>query len=495
MRQAPLVGFNLPGPIIRVQADGELMPGKPSFAKGAGARMRDQRLALDQLGLSLRNLRPNSFLMPSLAAVICIMFSKWAPLTRLLEWLGLITLASVPLAVVSFRFREVEASLKDARERIVITAGLYFLFSLSWALMAYFLWIPGNDLAQLIVIMLLACTLAGNSALVGACLPLLATCLVVYGAAIVLAALHVGGLIFNGIAVLAILYCGYIAYMAYQIHQTARSMLLLRYEKNDLISELASAKQESDAARDQALAANRAKSQFLANMSHELRTPMNAILGFSEMITSRVFDARPEKHYEYAGLIHNSGDHLLTLINDILDLAKIESGNWTLYETDVSLSALIADVCSMLGPRAAAAGSTLKSEIDPRLPHIRCDERAIKQVLLNLVSNAVKFTPQGGQIAVFAQYLTGGNVCFGVRDNGMGIAREDQARVFENFGQGRHDVATIDKGTGLGLPIVKGLVEAHGGLIALESELGEGTRVTITLPADRTVLPAYQAAS
>jgi two-component system cell cycle sensor histidine kinase PleC len=472
-----------------------LMPAKPSFAQGTRVRMRDQRLALDQLGLALRNLRPNSILMPALGAVICVMYSKWLPLPKLLEWLGLLTVSSIPLSVVSFRFREVEASLKDSGERIAITAGLYFLFSLSWASMAYFLWVPGNDLSQLIIIMLLACTIAGNSALVGACLPLLSTCLGVYGASAILAALHAGGLIFNGVAVLAVLYCGYIAYMAHQIHLTARSMLLLRYEKNDLIAELAGAKEESDTARDQALAANRAKSQFLANMSHELRTPLNAILGFSEMITSRVFDAKPEKHYEYAGLIHNSGDHLLTLINDILDLAKIESGNWTLYESDVSLSALIAEVCGMLAPRAAAAGSTLKSEIDPRLPHIRCDERAIKQVLLNLMSNAVKFTPQGGLITIFAQYLTGGGVCFGVRDNGMGIAKEDQVRVFENFGQGRHDVATIDKGTGLGLPIVKGLVEAHGALLSLESELGEGTTVTVTLPADRTVPLAWQVAS
>jgi two-component system cell cycle sensor histidine kinase PleC len=345
--------------------------------------------------------------------------------------------------------------------------------------------VPHNDLPCLIVIMLMACTVAGNGALVGASRPLTVVSYGSYGLCLVLTPLQSGGLVYNGIALLALLYIGYMMFMSRQIYLTARDMLLLRYEKNDLIDALARSKADSDAAREHAEAASRAKSQFLANMSHELRTPLNAILGFSEMITSRIFTNAPEKEYEYAGLIHNSGTHLLTLINDILDLAKIESGSWRLREKDVDLSALIADACTMMLPKAAAGRCELVTDVDAHLPLVVCDERAVMQMLLNLTSNAVKFTPPEGRITVFARQNEDGEICVGVTDTGVGIARDDQARVFENFGQGRHDVVTADKGTGLGLPIVKGLAEAHGGRITLQSESGEGTTVTIILPAAR----------
>jgi two-component system cell cycle sensor histidine kinase PleC len=274
--------------------------------------------------------------------------------------------------------------------------------------------------------------------------------------------------------------------MSIQIYKTARDMLLLRDDKSALIAALARAKTDSDHARERAEAASLAKSQFLANMSHELRTPLNAILGFSELIESRVFATNLAKHQEYAELIHESGLHLLTLINDILDLARIEAGSLVLRETDVDLGALIADVVRLMTHRAQTGGCAIGIEIAPDLPGMFVDERAVKQILLNLVSNAVKFTPAGGTVSVFAEPDPGGGVSFGVSDSGIGIAEEDRARVFQNFGQGRHDVAILDKGTGLGLPIAKGLVEAHGGRIALHSRVGHGTRVTVTLPADRS---------
>jgi len=337
----------------------------------------------------------------------------------------------------------------------------------------------------MMVIMLLACTVAGNGALVGASRALLGASYLSYGLALILSPLQSGGVLYEGISVLAILYIAYMAFMSRQIYLTARKMLLLRYDKNDLIEKLAKSKAESDTAREQAEAASRAKSQFLANMSHELRTPLNAILGFSEMITSRVFASNLQKHHEYAGLIHESGFHLLTLINDILDLAKIEAGSWTLNERDFDLRGAIADACTMVGPRVAAAGCELRTDVKPTLPLVYCDPRAIKQIFLNLLSNAIKFTPQGGTVTVFARDTTDGSVRFGVADTGTGISPEDQQRVFQNFGQGRHDIATADKGTGLGLPIVKGLVEAHGGRIELQSKIGEGTTVLVELPRAR----------
>jgi two-component system cell cycle sensor histidine kinase PleC len=231
-------------------------------------------------------------------------------------------------------------------------------------------------------------------------------------------------------------------------------------------------------------------------MSHELRTPLNAVLGFSEMIFSGAFGANVGKHVEYAKIIHTSGHHLLELINDVLDLAKIEAGGLKLRETDFDFGVVVADCIQLMSVKAAESELDLQSEIAPNLPQIHGDERAIKQVLINLLSNAVKFTPFGGRVSVFAHLLADGSLAFGVTDTGLGIAEEDHTRVFQNFGQGRHDVVTADKGTGLGLPIVKGLVEAHGGRISLTSEVGEGTTVTIVLPATRlSKAPPLAAAS
>ncbi len=460
----------------------------PSLRNGA----REHKLVLDQLGLALRNLQPNAWMMPALAAVICGMFHRWLPAGQLVLWFALVAVGGIPIALVSRRYGT--RMPDDSGRPLLIAAVAYFLFASAWASLGYFLWVPHNDLACLIVVMLLACTVAGNGALVGASRVLTIVSYGCFGAALVFAPLQGGGSVYDGLAVLAVLYIAYMVYMSRQIFLTARDMLLLRYEKNDLIDALARSKQESDAARENAEAASRAKSQFLANMSHELRTPLNAILGFSEMITSRVFAEKPEKHYEYAGLIHHSGFHLLTLINDILDLAKIESGSWSLRETESDLAAIILEATAMVRPRADAAGSHLQTEIERGLPRVRCDERALKQILLNLLSNAIKFTPRGGRVAVFARSRPDGGIVLGVSDTGVGIAREDQDRVFQNFGQGRHDVVTADKGTGLGLPIVKGLVEAHGARIELLSEVGEGTTVIVHLPRHRVLTPALAAA-
>jgi two-component system cell cycle sensor histidine kinase PleC len=239
--------------------------------------------------------------------------------------------------------------------------------------------------------------------------------------------------------------------------------------------------------------ASRAKSQFLANMSHELRTPLNAILGFSEMIASRTMLKNIEKHFEYAEHIHRSAHHFLNLINDILDLAKIEAGSFLLRETEVDLTALIRDSLSIMEPKAREGGCALECEIAVDLPRVTADERAIKQVLLNLLSNALKFTPSGGTVTAFVLHASDGGVDFGVRDTGVGIAQGDQARVFENFGQGRHDVVTAEKGTGLGLPIVKGLIEEHGGTVSLTSQVGHGTTVLLHLPPERSVTPLQRA--
>jgi signal transduction histidine kinase len=230
-------------------------------------------------------------------------------------------------------------------------------------------------------------------------------------------------------------------------------------------------------------AASQHKSQFLANMSHELRTPLNAILGFSEVLSERMFGALNEKQDEYLKDIHVSGQHLLSLINDILDLSKVEAGRMELELTDFDLSEALANAVMLIRERAGRRGIVVNTVLDGRLGQMRADERKVRQVALNLLSNAIKFTPEGGRIEVTA---VRGEECVevSVRDTGTGIAPEDQEKVFEEFRQ----VGTADKkveGTGLGLALSRKFIELHGGRIWVESEIGRGSTFTFTLPARR----------
>jgi two-component system, NtrC family, sensor kinase len=237
---------------------------------------------------------------------------------------------------------------------------------------------------------------------------------------------------------------------------------------------------EIEAKGRQLAAASQHKSEFLANMSHELRTPLNAIIGFSEVLVDRMFGELTEKQEEYLKDIYASGTHLLSLINDILDLSKIEAGRMELEPEDFDLPAAIDDALLLVRERAGRRGIALERHVEAGVGEIRADARKVKQALLNLLSNAVKFTPDGGRIDVRIR-LEEGNAEISVTDSGIGIAAEDQEAVFEEFRQ----VGTADKraeGTGLGLALCRKFVELHGGRIWVQSELGRGSTFTFTIP-------------
>jgi signal transduction histidine kinase len=227
--------------------------------------------------------------------------------------------------------------------------------------------------------------------------------------------------------------------------------------------------------------ANRHKSEFLANMSHELRTPLNAIIGFSEVLRQQMFGTINPKQSEYLEDIQTSGQHLLSLINDILDLSKVEAGKMELQLSQFSLPAALESVLLMVRERAAGRGIALRTELDPAIDQLEADERKVKQVVLNLLTNAVKFTPSGGTITLETK-RDGAGVLVSVRDTGVGIAPEDQARVFEEFTQAGEAAASGQEGTGLGLTLSRKLVELHGGRIWVESEPGKGSTFSFTLP-------------
>jgi signal transduction histidine kinase len=227
--------------------------------------------------------------------------------------------------------------------------------------------------------------------------------------------------------------------------------------------------------------ANRHKSEFLANMSHELRTPLNAVIGFSEVLLERMFGEVNPKQQEYLNDILSSGKHLLSLINDILDLSKIEAGRMELEAEPFDLPAALDNALTLIRERASRHGLKLEVTVDPRLGEVKGEERKVKQVLLNLLSNAVKFTPEGGKISL-AAHLRDGMAEISVADTGVGIAQEDQETIFEEFRQVGTDYARKREGTGLGLALARRLVELHGGKLWVQSEPGQGSTFTFSLP-------------
>jgi signal transduction histidine kinase/DNA-binding response OmpR family regulator len=254
-----------------------------------------------------------------------------------------------------------------------------------------------------------------------------------------------------------------------------------RDELGTLAANLNRMNDELDRAYQQLTTASQHKSEFLANMSHELRTPLNAIIGFSEVLAERMFGDLNEKQEEYLRDILTSGQHLLALINDILDLSKVEAGQMELELGTFSLPEALENGLTMIRERAGNHGIALSLDVDPAVDLIEADERKVKQIVFNLLSNAVKFTPDGGEVDVSAR-IVDGVLTLAVRDTGIGIAPEDQAQVFEEFRQVGQSTRR-QEGTGLGLALVRRFVELHGGQVTLESEVGVGSTFAFTLPA------------
>jgi two-component system cell cycle sensor histidine kinase PleC len=290
----------------------------------------------------------------------------------------------------------------------------------------------------------------------------------------------------------------FFAFVANRMFQFNVRILFFQSEKDDLIAELEVAKSMSDEARRRAEEANLAKSRFLASMSHELRTPLNAILGFSEVMSAEVMGPLNNPTYkEYTDDIHRSGQHLLNLINEILDLSRIEAGKYDLSEEAISLLDIAEDCIGMVQLRARGKNISISQQFEPALPAVWADEKSLRQVVLNLLSNAVKFTPQGGELLIKVGWTSSGGQYISIRDNGPGIPEEEIPVVLSAFGQGSIAIKSAEQGTGLGLPIVQAILAKHDGQFILKSKLREGTEVIAILPAKRVLqtLPAEETPS
>jgi two-component system, cell cycle sensor histidine kinase PleC len=468
--------------------------GKPAAVIEAVLRSINPRtpteaaIVADEVSLTRGTSDTIDFALPLAAALVAFVCHAWIALPTLLLWAGAVTIVSLGTwylgrRIDHMRFQGIDAIRRWAQMRTVMTA----IYLGTWCTMGIFLWAPGALLNHMFIILILACSLAGANALAAPHPATAAVSTTVHGLVLVLPPLLAGDAFDLALAGLCLIYCFLMIAQARVVHANAKRARQLQTEREALIRDLSDAKAESDRERAAAAAAGRTRAEFLSNMNHELRTPMNAILGFSELIKTRAFGSDVEKYAEYAAIIHDSGRHLLTLINEMLDLAKIEGGKLSLRESVFDLRALMRDVVGEHEDAAKAGGLSFSLKIAGQIPHTHADERAIRQILVNLVANALKFTKKGGSVSVFGRVEEDGRLAFGVEDDGIGIAPEDQVHVFERFGRGRHDVTATGKGTGLGLAIVKGFAEAHDGEVRLESDRGKGTRVTVFLPRARVV--------
>ena len=455
--------------------------------EAGAADPRDFDVALLRLFAGAR--RSSGAAMAALAGVFATISMAWLTPLAVLVWFALNLAALALTEVIARRFSKAPVSTAEARRwrRDLIVAE-----TIQGGVFAVLVELVGQsgEPATLACAVVMALLVAAMNATIIPCIPAAAFGAMAPLIATILSFLRQAGADEGPLALIA-LACGgqlYFLLLARKLHKAALEALSFQDEKDELIAELEQSKANSDLARRRAEEANLAKSRFLATMSHELRTPLNAILGFSEVMKGELFGAHIVASYkEYSSDIHASGSHLLTLINEILDLSRIEAGRFELKEEAIALDHLVEDCRHLLTLRAKKRNLTIEDAVEPNLPRLWADERAVRQVILNLLSNAIKFTPPGGAIRIRIGWTTNGGQYFAVRDTGPGIPQAEIPIVMSAFGRGALAQKNADEGSGLGLPIVKGLVELHGGTFTLKSKPGEGAEVIVIFPPGRVM--------
>ncbi len=462
------------------------------------------------MGIFARNELKAAVTMPMLALIFSLASMFWAPRHQALVWLTMVIVSKSLLLWQCGRYLaapDAPKNLKRWRNRFMATEALT---GLSWAGFV----LIGMDMSPILgwLVEVGPAPVATKTSVFTANVFIFAALIVVISVRMTFAS-TVPGILLAGtvpmtVAVAARLWVVgdpflqalaamgvgvhlYFVWLAQGLYSTALERLKFRAQKDILIAALEEEKAISDEARRRAESASNSKSRFLANMSHELRTPLNAIMGFSEVMKAEVMGPLGTPIYkEYSGNIHDSGRHLLNLINEILDLSRIEAGRYQLTEERLRLADVVDDCHRLLKLKAEAKGLTLELAMSDDLPPVWADQRAMRQICLNLMSNALKFTPMGGTITVTVADAPGGGQTLSVRDTGPGIPAEEIPKVLQPFGQGTLAQQTAEGGTGLGLSIVQSLVELHNGSFSLRSQLRRGTEATVVLPKQRVLAAA-----
>ena len=463
----------------------------------AEVRGSDPRVLKAQLGLTAHAMRTSRISAPFWALLVALLT---ADITGVFGEVSFARTLFLPLAVavtvgtttlMTNAYERHSGEDGEIKSWFRCFVGMQVLVSFAWGLMPWLCWQDGNALNHVFIA---SCVMAVVSALVvsrGSNMDMYLASLVPISVMTSVRFLTGGTLTDVVIGIVA-------PFIALQLWRSGRPLVLrmdedtrLRFKVEDMAHEIEEARDEALKKRFEAEAANASKTAFLANMSHELRTPLNAILGFSEIISQECFGpVGSERYRDYAGDIHSSGAHLLSLINDLLDVAKIEAGRMDIAPNPLDPGRVLNIALKLVGTKAREKDQTLAIMVEDATPPLYADERAVKQILINLVSNAVKFTPQGGRIEVVAGSAANGDFQIVVRDNGPGIPRDKLDKIFAPFNQVDNRFDRQAGGTGLGLALVRGLAELHGGKAWLESEFGKGCSAFVTLPVRAPELSA-----
>ncbi len=421
--------------------------------------------------------------MPLLALVVCLALVTWAPIEQLGLWLAAVLMAK---GIVLALCRQLQNGPADADAWRGKLWAAEFLYGMTWAGLAFIDITSHHQAAFFLIFAAFVIVVASRMIFASTVMPLLYPGTIPLTAALVLRSALMGDMFYFSLAIMATAIHVYFIMLARGLNATLLDMLSYRAQKDALIAELEQSRAISEEARRRAENASMAKSRFLATMSHELRTPLNAILGFSEVMKDEVLGPHTTPAYRnYAADIYDSGQHLLHLINEILDLSRIEAGRYELNETCVPLAEVMEDCRRLMIMRAEEKGIDFFEDYEGMPEAIRADERAVRQICLNLLSNAIKFTPRGGIVTLRCSLNASGEPFISVSDNGPGIPEHEVPLVLRSFGQGAFARENAEGGSGLGLPIVKGLAELHGGRLELDTCEDCGTTATVVFGRER----------
>ncbi len=446
-------------------------------------------LTYELLAMFVRNEAVAALTVPILAVVIAVTMLSWADPRQLLLWVATIFIAEGILLALCREFKKQPREQLDLDQWRRKLASAEFFYAVCWAVVAFTSFTHGEQAAAYFFLFAALTVVTAIRMLFAASVTtILHAGTIPVTAALCLRFLMTGEVFYWLMAVVAAGIHFYFVFLVKNLQRTAFSMLDYRAKKDRLIEELKKEKASADEARSRAEAANLAKSKFLANMSHELRTPLNAIMGFAEMIKDEYLGPAGHPNYKsYAADIHASGEHLLKLINGILDLSRIEAGKYELSEKPVDLGVIARECVHLLRLDAQSKNLRLGASYAPAMPCVMADEKALRQICLNLLGNAIKFTPEGGSISIRTSILQSGEALLAVRDNGPGIPKKEMETVLSAFGQGSAAAQVPGRGTGLGLSIVTRLAELHGGSFKLRSEEKVGTEALVILPGSRVL--------
>ena len=433
--------------------------------------------------------------LPLFAALFAVVTLLWTPFHQSVTWFAAALGCQLIQYCLCRSYLRTNPTKSKFHEWLGIMTASEFLTAACWSTPLFLLWNNASDLQHVYVVASLMVMIAARVMISANFMPIVIAGTGLMTFTVALRCLNETGYLYSGLGALAIGCQIFFVMLARKLQETARDMFIFKAQKEELVTKLIverdkaeAAKAEAEREKQRAEGASKAKSQFLATMSHELRTPLNAILGFSEIISREMFGRHEVSAYKtYANDIHNSGSYLLSLVNDILDLTRIEAGRRDMRDEPLNVIDSLEDVKNFVAFRLTEKSQTLIFDIPEMLPKVMADRRAIRQIWINLLSNAAKFSPAGGEITVRASYRDTGDITVSFIDNGPGMPEEEIETAMQAFTRGSLAVKKAVDGAGLGLPIVKGLITLHGGQFELRSKPGQGTEATVVFPLSRVL--------